>query len=238
MIRMTEPMALTAVAGLLAAIAVGSRLYRTGPRCPRCGAQACTADEPPSDAVRAVRNDGRSRPESKDSPRGTDRYRGVDRKVSSRVRTVSNAVNFALFRRRGSAGFGAHPVGAMSDRADPTGRALGVPRSHKTLYRADVLGALPLGASATPDELCLAVRAVHLHTPRQWPGGVYCSNDRSSFPCRLRRWGEDVLLSEGWSAEGIAALDRQADADGRPLVCRLSAGAVSRRGPGPADRRR
>jgi hypothetical protein len=222
MIRMTEPMALTAVAGLLAAIAVGSRLYRTGPRCPRRAARACTA-EPAGGTqatVHAVRNGGRNWREAKDPHRGADHYRAVDRKTSSRARAVSNAVNSALFGRRGPADVGVHPVVAMSAGAGagPAGQPPGVPRSHKTLYRADLYGALPLGAPATRDELRLALRAVHLHTPRQWPGGVYCSNDRSPFPCRLRRWGEQVLLSAGWSAEDIAALGRQADADGPPPV--------------------
>jgi hypothetical protein len=214
MIRMTEPMALTAMAGLLTAIAVGSYLHRTGPRCPRGGARACTADE---QAGRAARNGGRNWRGSEDPPRGTDHYRSVDLKTSSRARTVSNVVNFGLFGRRGPAEVGNHSVLAMSA-AGSAGRPPDVPRSHKTLYRADLHGALPFGASATREELRLAVRAVHLHTPRQWPGGVYCSNDRSHFPCRLRRWGEEVLLSAGWSAEDIAALGRQVDADGLPPI--------------------
>jgi hypothetical protein len=64
----------------------------------------------------------------------------------------------------------------------------------------------------TREELRLAVRAVLVHTPQQWPGGLYCSNDRSPFPCRMRHWGEQVLLAAGWDADGIDAMARQADA--------------------------
>jgi hypothetical protein len=66
--------------------------------------------------------------------------------------------------------------------------------------------------AATREELRLAVRAVLVHTPQQWPGGTYCSNDRSPFPCRMRHWGEQVLLAAGWDAESIEAMARQADA--------------------------
>src|SRR5439155_14405128 len=60
--------------------------------------------------------------------------------------------------------------------------------------------------------LHLAIRAVMLHTPRDWTCGVYCSNDRSPFPCRLRQWGEQVLLSAGWDRESIASMAGQTEA--------------------------
>jgi hypothetical protein len=66
--------------------------------------------------------------------------------------------------------------------------------------------------AVTREELRLAVRAVLVHTAQQWPGGVYCSNDRSPFPCRMRHWGEQVLLAAGWDRENIEAMARQADA--------------------------
>jgi hypothetical protein len=217
MIRMIEPNAWTAVVGVLVAIAVGSYLYRSGARRPRCEARAYTADEHASGApvtVRPVRNDGRNWREPTARQRSADRYRDIDRKTPSLARTVTNAVNHGLFGRRRPAGVGLHPV-AMSAGA-PSGQPRGVPRSHKTLYRADLGGALPFGMPTAADDVHLAIRAVRLHTPRQWPGGVYCSNDRSPFPCRLRRWGEETLLSAGWSAEDIAALGRQADSDDPP----------------------
>jgi hypothetical protein len=76
--------------------------------------------------------------------------------------------------------------------------------------------------AVTRDELRLAVRAVLVHTPQHWPGGVYCSNDRSPFPCRMRHWGEHVLLAAGWDADSIAAMARQADAGVPPWLAGAS----------------
>jgi hypothetical protein len=72
------------------------------------------------------------------------------------------------------------------------------------------------------EQLRLALRAVLVHTPQRWPGGVYCSSDRSPFPCRMRHWGEEVLLAAGWDADGIDAMARQTDAGIPPW---LTAGA-------------
>jgi hypothetical protein len=73
----------------------------------------------------------------------------------------------------------------------------------------------PESAAVAGDELQLAVRAVLVHTAQDWPGGVYCSSDRSPFPCRLRRWGERVLRDAGWSDDDIAALLHNAE-EGTP----------------------
>jgi hypothetical protein len=72
-------------------------------------------------------------------------------------------------------------------------------------------GVLPTATRAARDELRLAVRAVLIHNAQYWPGGVYCGNDRSPFPCRMRRWGERALLSAGWTEEQIAAMVKQAN---------------------------
>jgi hypothetical protein len=77
-------------------------------------------------------------------------------------------------------------------------------------------------SAVTRDELRLAVRAVLVHTPQHWPGGVYCSNDRSPFPCRMRHWGEHVLVAAGWDADSIAAMARQADAGVPPWLAGAS----------------
>jgi hypothetical protein len=59
------------------------------------------------------------------------------------------------------------------------------------------------------DQLHLALRAILVHTPQVWPGGVYCGNDRSPFPCRMRHWGEQTLLLAGWDMKSIALMERQ-----------------------------
>jgi hypothetical protein len=77
------------------------------------------------------------------------------------------------------------------------------------------------------DEVRLAIRAVLAHTPQHWPGGVYCSNDRSPFPCRMRHWGEQLLLSAGWDQRSIESMVLSVDVGVRPW---LAAGAGSRPG--------
>jgi len=70
----------------------------------------------------------------------------------------------------------------------------------------------------TQEDLRLAVRAVLVHTAQRWPSGLYCSSDKSPFPCRLRRWGERALLSAGWQSEDIAAMVAQADEAAPPWL--------------------
>ena len=83
-------------------------------------------------------------------------------------------------------------------------------------------GVALLAEPVAQDELSLAVRAVLVHTAQQWPGGVYCNSDRSAYPCRLRRWGERVLLSAGWQEEDIAAMVRRAEAGVPPWLAGLT----------------
>jgi len=59
----------------------------------------------------------------------------------------------------------------------------------------------------------LAARVVAMHVAEQWPTGVYCHSDRTPFPCRLQRWGSDVLLRAGWGAREVAALAEEARGD-------------------------
>jgi hypothetical protein len=66
--------------------------------------------------------------------------------------------------------------------------------------------------AVTREEIRLAIRAVLVHTPQRWPGGLYCSNDRSPYPCRMRHWGEQMLHAAGWDADSIDAMASQADA--------------------------
>ena len=39
----------------------------------------------------------------------------------------------------------------------------------------------------------LAVRAIAVHWPQEWPSGVVCANDREPYPCETRRWADDVI---------------------------------------------
>lgn len=76
------------------------------------------------------------------------------------------------------------------------------------LYRGGDSARRPVELTVTKEELRLAVRAVQLHTAQRWPSGTYCRDDRSPYPCRLRRWGERMLLCAGWRHEDIEALAR------------------------------
>ena len=73
-------------------------------------------------------------------------------------------------------------------------------------------------AAVSREELRLAVRAVLVHTAQHWPGGEYCSCDRSRFPCRLRLWGERVLLAAGWQRERIDEMVHRAETDPAPWL--------------------
>jgi hypothetical protein len=99
------------------------------------------------------------------------------------------------------------------NRSDIPGTLQSIPQVVDSTFR-------PGDPTVTREELRLALRAVLIHTAQQWPGGLYCSNDRSPFPCRLRRWGERVLLSAGWDSEHIDAIARQVTEDVPPwLAC-------------------
>jgi hypothetical protein len=53
--------------------------------------------------------------------------------------------------------------------------------------------------------------AVVIHRREDWPSGPVCRNCHGAWPCRLHRWGLQVLWSAGWSTTDIVHLVRQAD---------------------------
>ena len=60
-----------------------------------------------------------------------------------------------------------------------------------------VLGELPTPWVVTVEDVKLAIRAVLVHAPEDWPTGPLCRSDRTPYPCLLRRWGRQVLRSRG-----------------------------------------
>ncbi len=60
-----------------------------------------------------------------------------------------------------------------------------------------VLGELPMPWIVTVEDIKLAIRAVLVHAPEQWPTGPLCRSDRTPYPCLLHRWGRQVLRSRG-----------------------------------------
>ncbi|SCF46468.1 hypothetical protein [Micromonospora mirobrigensis] len=75
-----------------------------------------------------------------------------------------------------------------------------------------VLGELPLPWVVTVDDLKLALLALLVHAPEQWPTGPLCRADRTAYPCLLHRWARRVLHSRGLPDELVDGL---AERDGR-----------------------
>ncbi|MFC0004332.1 hypothetical protein [Micromonospora siamensis] len=69
-----------------------------------------------------------------------------------------------------------------------------------------VLGELPLPWVVTAEDLKLALRALLVHAPEQWPTGPLCRADRTAYPCLLHRWARRVLRSRGLLDEVIDGL--------------------------------
>jgi hypothetical protein len=74
-----------------------------------------------------------------------------------------------------------------------------------------VLGELPLPAYVTAGDAQLAVRAVVVHAPQEWPAGTVCRNDGATYPCRLHRWGHRVLRMCGLSEAEVADIAERGD---------------------------
>ncbi|MFG1882816.1 hypothetical protein [Micromonospora sp. NPDC049102] len=75
----------------------------------------------------------------------------------------------------------------------------------------EALRDIPLPPYVTGEDVQFAVRAVVVHAPRRWSGGVVCRNDASPHPCRLHRWGTRVLTLRGLHAAEITALIERGD---------------------------
>ena len=68
------------------------------------------------------------------------------------------------------------------------------------------LGELPVLTPIRSEHVLLAVRAVVVHGPQEWPAGALCRNDRAPYPCRLARWGRRVLEAAGIPEERVESL--------------------------------
>ncbi|WDZ87099.1 hypothetical protein [Micromonospora cathayae] len=75
----------------------------------------------------------------------------------------------------------------------------------------EVLREIPLPPYVTGEDAQFAVRAVVVHAPRRWSGGMVCRNDASPYPCRLHRWGRRVLALRGLRPAEIDALVERGD---------------------------
>ncbi|MEH1165453.1 hypothetical protein V6V47_08710 [Micromonospora sp. CPCC 205539] len=75
----------------------------------------------------------------------------------------------------------------------------------------EVLRDIPLPPYVTVEDAQFAVRAVVVHAPQRWSGGMVCRNDASPHPCRLHRWGTRVLTLRGLGGAEIAALIERGD---------------------------
>ncbi|WP_446216177.1 hypothetical protein [Micromonospora sp. IBHARD004] len=74
-----------------------------------------------------------------------------------------------------------------------------------------VLGELPTPRFVTVEDVRLAVRAVVVHAPEEWPAGPLCRSDRTPYPCLLHRWGRRVLRSRGLPDEVVDELVARGD---------------------------
>ncbi len=74
-----------------------------------------------------------------------------------------------------------------------------------------VLGELPVPWFVTAEDVRLAVRAVVVHVPEEWPTGPLCRSDRTPYPCLLHRWGRRVLRSRGLPDEVVDELVARGD---------------------------
>ncbi|MFF0372068.1 hypothetical protein [Micromonospora sp. NPDC005087] len=79
----------------------------------------------------------------------------------------------------------------------------------------EILGELPLPPYITAEDVTFAVGAVTVHAAQQWPVGLRCRNDRAPHPCRLHRWGRQVLDQRGLTDCQIHALIAEQNAPQR-----------------------
>ncbi|MEV1286928.1 hypothetical protein [Micromonospora sp. NPDC049679] len=67
----------------------------------------------------------------------------------------------------------------------------------------------------TAEDERFAVLAVVVHAAEEWPAGPVCRNERVPHPCRLNRWGREVLRLRGLSDAQIDELPQTAVAGRR-----------------------
>ncbi len=84
------------------------------------------------------------------------------------------------------------------------------------MARMSALEEYPVDPEHLDRDVGLAQKAVVIHAPEQWPSGTYCTNCHDRHPCRLHRWGRQVLCLAGWRDAEVTALLRRAAAGDVP----------------------
>ncbi|MEV0726344.1 hypothetical protein AB0I37_26620 [Micromonospora purpureochromogenes] len=69
-----------------------------------------------------------------------------------------------------------------------------------------ILDDFPVLTPVTDEDLALAVQAVRVHAPEDWPHGTLCRSERVPYPCRLARWGGVTLAAAGLTDDQVSAL--------------------------------
>jgi hypothetical protein len=72
--------------------------------------------------------------------------------------------------------------------------------------------------SPTDRDVAAAERVVIVHQAEEWVTGRFCRNDHTHWPCRLYRWGVNVLLTAGWGEGDIAELVERAQSGEVPWL--------------------
>jgi hypothetical protein len=80
----------------------------------------------------------------------------------------------------------------------------------------DPLDDYPVDPAEAQHDRRHAQMAVVIHAPEDWPTGKFCRNCHARWPCRLCRWGVQVLQAAGWADADIVALVRRAEAGELP----------------------
>jgi hypothetical protein len=89
--------------------------------------------------------------------------------------------------------------------------------SHHDVDQGEALWIKPaIIPSPTQRDVAIAERLVIVHQGQDWPTGHFCRNCRARWPCRLQRWGLDVLLTAGWVEKDIADLAERANGGDLP----------------------
>ncbi|SDY69044.1 hypothetical protein SAMN05444365_103137 [Micromonospora pattaloongensis] len=78
---------------------------------------------------------------------------------------------------------------------------------------AETLGEIPIPVHVTAEDEHFAVLAVVVHAAEEWPAGPVCRNERVPHPCRLHRWGREVLRRRGLSDARVEELAARTRAD-------------------------
>ncbi|MEU4438606.1 MULTISPECIES: hypothetical protein [Micromonospora] len=81
---------------------------------------------------------------------------------------------------------------------------------------AAVLDDFPVFTPVSDEDVALAVRAMVVHAPEQWPAGPLCRSERVPHPCRLSRWGRGTLRAAEVTEARVDELVAAGDPDAWP----------------------